>query len=241
MSILDLDTPPWLVITRHLAVDDIQNIANTCERLRNHVRKLASMIMQRYPHVYSASDPFPRLMRIHLYTCYKARLRYIPPEEETLECLNIYRGYVTKYNVPYRDEDLGDGSEWLSEFSIDGLPVPKGTVVYLLIYAPTERRPTRTRMFLNVDQAIDHYIADRYHANCRIIIDLYLDETYDIDHDDATSNVNNPQVQEWMRDSGAPIVPYTEDNIRAYMRKHLRAWLLDFNENEYVQIIPAIA
>ena len=239
MSILQLDTPPWQIIVEQLGIQTIRNIANTHPILRRHIRKLATTILQqRLPRVYCGTEPLTRLLQSYRDSHYTARLRYIPPKEDTFECMSVDFVKVLKrhHNIHAEDVDLEDDS-WYANFTIPGLPLPAGATVYLLVYAPTERRPTRIWPFLNVDDAIDFYITSGYYQNVRMILEMYMDDP-DPNPMRPIPTMDDPDLQSWIQACGHPIVPYTRDNIRAYMRTHLRAWVLELDEADYVQIIP---
>lgn len=241
MSILQLDTPPWQIIVEHLGIQTIRNIANTHPVLRRHIRKLAQTILrQRMSRVYCDTEPLKRLMQSYRDTHYTAHLRYIPPKEDILECMSLRYVKVLErhHNIPAEDVETEDDScSWHANFTIPGLPLPTGASMYLLVYAPTGRRPTRIWPFLNVDDAIHFYISSSYYQNVRIILETYMDDP-NADPTRPIPTMDDPDLQSWIRACGHPIVPYTPDNIRAYMRTHLRAWVLELDEADYVQIIP---
>lgn len=223
MSILDLDTPPWRVITGHLHVVDMIAVANTHPRLRNHIRKLASMIMQNHlPHMYRATEPFLRLLGSQKSSHFTSRLWY-DETEESFDVLNhrleSYDGLFTSLHPNVEIFSSAEYSPLKFQWHMQGVIPPRGTTVHLCVSGHIEP-------FMNIDDAIEWYLSRHYNANVNDILNWYKKYT----GRDVT--IDDEDLQLRMRTIAGAIVPYTRANVAACMRAQGHAWGLDECDEE---------
>jgi hypothetical protein len=218
MSILSLDTPPWQVIVKHLSSVDIINVANTHPRLRNHIRKLASTIMrQKYPYMYSATEPFLRLLGSQKFSHFTSRLWYGTTEaafDVLKHRLESYDGLHTG-PVPTLKHPLADYSPLKNRWHMHGQIPPRGTTVHLCVAGGM------IEPFMNIEDAIEWYLSRHYNANVNDILNWYKKYT----GRDVT--IDDEDLQLRMRQYAGTIVPYTRANVAACMRACGHAWGLD--------------